>query len=114
MIVKREVQELRSTDYLQPCATMCHLFLVQQNKQMFTSKAREKFGVKVMNLRESAERRPRKLTIDVTPKKNLIDFCWKNELNGIKVRVFFGRNIEKNTCDVFIKIIVVFVNQTFL
>ena len=35
-------------------------------------------------------------------------------LNGIKVQVFFGKNIEKSTCAVMIRIIVTFGNQIFL
>ena len=36
------------------------------------------------------------------------------KLNGIKVQVFFGKNIEKNTCTVIIRIIITFGNQIFL
>ena len=40
--------------------------------------------------------------------------CWTDHssvLNGIKVRVFFGKKTAKNTCAVMIKIIIAFANQ---
>ena len=51
------------------------------------------------------------------PKTSVVTPSLKNNiklLNGIRVRVFFGKNIEKNTCAVMIRIIITFANQTFL
>ena len=39
---------------------------------------------------------------------------WIEKLNGIKVRVIFGKNIEKSACAVMIRIIITFGNQIFL